>query len=175
MYCGRRGLEVLLERTRIRSRRRDERRELAIAQQHHGIAHVFVRAQRRLDLAQLDAVAVHLHLVIDAAAELDRAVGQQAAAVAGAVDPVGEFLRGELRAVEVPARHLGAADHDLAVHELDAHIGQRFAEREGARRCAENVFYMVSQYAHGGLGGSVMVVDLAVGREHAQALDPVER
>ena len=43
--------------------------------------------QRRLDLAQLDAEAADLHLVVDAAQELDRAVRQPAREVAGAVEP----------------------------------------------------------------------------------------
>ena len=43
--------------------------------------------QRRLDLAQLDAEAADLHLVVDAAQVLELAVGQAAGQVAGAVEP----------------------------------------------------------------------------------------
>ena len=43
--------------------------------------------ERRLDLAQLDAEAADLHLVVDAAQELDVAVGQVARQVAGPVEP----------------------------------------------------------------------------------------
>ena len=46
-----------------------------------------MRAQRRLDLARLDAEAAHLELVVDAAQELQRAVGAPARPVAGAVHP----------------------------------------------------------------------------------------
>ena len=43
------------------------------------LAHAGVLRQRGLDLAELDAVAAHLHLVVDAAEELERAVGAPAA------------------------------------------------------------------------------------------------
>ena len=43
--------------------------------------------QRRLDLAQLDAEAAELHLVVEPAQELDRAVRPAARQVAGAVEP----------------------------------------------------------------------------------------
>ena len=75
--------------------------------------------QRGLDLAQLDAEAAHLDLVVDAAEELERAVGQPARQVAGAVEPrarlaaerVGdEALGGQVRPAEVAAGQAGAAD-----------------------------------------------------------------
>ena len=43
-----------------------------LAGQHHGLAHQRMLAEPRLDLAQLDAVAAHLDLVVDAAQELQR-------------------------------------------------------------------------------------------------------
>jgi hypothetical protein len=45
-----------------------------------------VRQQRGLDLAELDAVAAHLDLVVLAAEELEHAVVAPAHQVAGAVD-----------------------------------------------------------------------------------------
>jgi hypothetical protein len=42
-------------------------------------------AQRLLDLAQLDAIAAHLHLIVGAAEELHRATGQASDAIAGAI------------------------------------------------------------------------------------------
>ena len=46
-----------------------------------------MRRQRRLDLPQLDAEAAQLHLVVDAAQELDRAVRQAARQIARPVQP----------------------------------------------------------------------------------------
>ena len=55
---------------------------------HRRVAHLGMCSQRRLDLAQLDAVAVDLDLVVAPAEELDVAVGQVPAEVAGAVEPL---------------------------------------------------------------------------------------
>ena len=46
-----------------------------------------MRQQRRLDLAELDAEAAHLDLAVDAAEELDAAVGQPRDEIAGAIHP----------------------------------------------------------------------------------------
>ncbi len=82
-----------------------------------------VGAQRGLDLAELDAEAAHLHLVVGAAEELDAAVGEVPHEVAGAVealaggagDGIGdEALGGQVGAVEVAARDAVAADVELA-------------------------------------------------------------
>ena len=82
-------------------------------------------ATARLDLAQLDAEAAHLDLVVDAAQELERAVRQPARQVAGAVQPrarrgrerVGdEALGRQLGPAEVAARQARAADVQLAGH-----------------------------------------------------------
>jgi len=43
-----------------------------------------VRGERRLDLAELDTEAAHLDLEVDAAEELEDAVGERAHPVAGA-------------------------------------------------------------------------------------------
>src|SRR4029077_17037694 len=89
----------------------------------HALPHRGVARQGRLDLPQLDAEAADLHLVVDAAEELDVAVGEPAGEVAGAVETpsrllgerIGdEALGGEGGAVEVAPRHPGAADVDLA-------------------------------------------------------------
>ena len=67
-----------------------------LARQHHRLAHRGVRAQRRLDLPGLDAEAAQLDLVVDAAEELEVAVGAAAHQVAGAVEPLaaGSALEG---------------------------------------------------------------------------------
>ncbi len=59
-----------------------------------GAAHGGVGVQRVLDLAEFDAEAADLHLVVDAADELQGAVGQSAHQVAGAVQ-AGAGFRGE--------------------------------------------------------------------------------
>ena len=95
------------------------------AGQHDRLAHRRVLGQPRLDLAQLDAEAADLDLVVDAAEELDAAVGQPAApgrrsgtaARRARRERVGdEALGGQLGPVEIAAGHAGAADVDLAGH-----------------------------------------------------------
>src|SRR6185295_7578045 len=88
-----------------------------------------VDRERRLDLAELDAEAAHLDLVVGAAQVLDAAGWQIAAEVAALVEPrapgsrsagsagkrIGdEARRGQLGAPEVAERDAGAADADLA-------------------------------------------------------------
>ena len=105
-----------------------------------------------LDLAQLDPVAVDLHLVVLAAEELDVAVGQVAAQVAGAVEPLAggrmgdEALRGAGRIAEVAQGQPGAADVELArrpsrdgragacVEHVEGLVGQRPAVRDARPR-----------------------------------------
>ena len=58
-----------------------------LAGHDHGLADGRVRRERRLDLAQLDAEAADLDLVVDPAEALERAVGPPAGEVAGAVEP----------------------------------------------------------------------------------------
>ena len=81
-----------------------------------------MRAERRLDLAELDAEAADLDLAVGAAEEVEHAVGAPAHQVAGAVQPLRrarrvighEALGVELGAREVAARHAAAADVELA-------------------------------------------------------------
>ena len=112
------------------------------------LADVREPADDGLDLAELDAVAAHLHLVVEAAAELQLAVGQQRHEVAGAVHPgaagrrqVDEALGGQLRAVEVAAHDAVAADQQLAgrpdrvqlqvaVDDVHLGVGDRAADRD---------------------------------------------
>ena len=58
-----------------------------LARHRHGLAHAGVARERGLDLAQLDAEAADLDLVVDAAEELEGAVRPPADEVAGAVEP----------------------------------------------------------------------------------------
>src|SRR5215471_13835409 len=75
-----------------------------------------------LDLAQLDAETADLHLMIDAAEVVDRAVRQVAGKVAGAIQPrsrsvaerIGnEFLGGQFGAVEISDPHIDTSDVQL--------------------------------------------------------------
>ena len=96
-----------------------------LAREDDRLAHRRMRADRGLDLAQLDAEAADLDLVVDAAEVLEIAVRQPARQVAGPVQPPAgvsakrvrhEPLGGQLRAVQVPAGDAGAADVDLPRH-----------------------------------------------------------
>ena len=78
--------------------------------------------ERGLDLAELDAEAADLHLMVDAAEELDVSVGAVAGEIAGPVEPLAgaaegigdEALGGEIGPPEIAARQAGAADVELA-------------------------------------------------------------
>src|SRR5438034_6818087 len=92
------------------------------AHQHRGVADAGARAQQRLDFLELDAVPLDLHLPVDAAAELECAVGASMHEVAGAVPAPAieddEFLRAELGLVEIAERDAGATGQQLAVVRL---------------------------------------------------------
>ena len=111
-------------------------------------------ADNSLHLLELDAEAAYLHLTVPAADKLDVTVGQVAHDVAGAVNS-GVFsgisgisgegivyvdLGGLLGAVEIAARHLRAADPQLAgsahrytmalrIHDIEMYIRNRLADR----------------------------------------------
>src|SRR5690242_15118514 len=80
--------------------------------------------QRRLDLAQLDPEAAHLHLLVGTAEVLELAVAPPPGQVPGPVHPgsgraegVGdETVRGEPRPAEVAAGKPGTGDIKLADH-----------------------------------------------------------
>lgn len=83
--------------------------------------HARLPRDRDLNLARLDEIAADLHLTVEAADELDRAVGQPAREVA---HPIGALtrarrmrealLRGLLRIVGIAARETRARDDNLA-------------------------------------------------------------
>ncbi len=56
-----------------------------LAQQHHRLAHLRLLGQGRLDLAQFDAKAAQLDLLIDAAEILEFAIWQTTREIAGAI------------------------------------------------------------------------------------------
>ncbi|GAB3512337.1 hypothetical protein GCM10027575_27440 [Phytohabitans suffuscus] len=147
-----------------------------LADDDHDVADAGQRGHRGLDLAQLDAVAADLHLVVDPADELQRAVGAAAGDVAAAVQAgagragrVGyEPLGGELGPAEVAAGHAGAADVDLAgdadrhraaggVEQVDAEVGQGVADRAGVRPLQVGGDHAVVGHVDGRLGDAVHV------------------
>src|SRR6185295_1809066 len=95
---------------------------------------------RGLDLAELDAIALDLHLLVLAAEELDIAVRQVAAEVAGPVEPLAgarmdeERGGGLLRVPEVALREADAADVELPGHPDRARVESVVQHREGLVR-----------------------------------------
>src|SRR6185312_15024616 len=97
-----------------------------LAHHHHGGGDLRLSGEHTLDLAQLDADAADLDLVVDTAEELDPTPGEPSRQVAravhalpwylfGAVERVGhEPLGGQLGAPEVAAGEAGAGDAELA-------------------------------------------------------------
>ncbi|GLZ28521.1 hypothetical protein Lesp02_07110 [Lentzea sp. NBRC 105346] len=145
-----------------------------LAQQHGGLADVRVFEQHGLDLAELDAVAVQLDLVVRAAEELEVAVGAPPGQVTGPVHPAGavgvgdEPFGGESRPVEVAAGELRSGDVDLTadadrcgpqrrIEHVHPGVPVRLPEREHARRHDLAGFDRVLGAADRGLGGAVLV------------------
>ncbi len=63
------------------------RAQRVLARHHHRLAHPRMGEERRFDLAQLDAEAAHLDLVVEAAEKVEPRVRQEAHQVAGGVHP----------------------------------------------------------------------------------------
>ena len=82
-------------RTLIRPhRRRAASRAQILAGENHRVADLRGAGERRLDLAELDAEAADLDLVVDAAEELDGPVRAIAGEVAGAIEPLAGLAEG---------------------------------------------------------------------------------
>lgn len=73
--------------------------------QHHRAMDRRLAQQRGFDVAEFDAVAADLHLVVQPTEELQAAVGQPAGLVAGAIEPAPQCLR----VVEAPGGHVRVA------------------------------------------------------------------
>ncbi len=130
------------------------------------------------DLAQLDAEAADLHLLVGAADELDVAIGVTPGQVAGAVHPpargerVGDKALGrQLRPAVVSVRDMCSGDVDLTDHPgrdgpqrvvEQVHLGVDLgpADRHYAR--ALGAFHRVAGAVHDRLGRSVEVVQRRV-------------
>ena len=121
---------------------------------HRAVADTGHAQQRVLDLADLDPEAADLDLGVPAAEELQLAVGQPAAVVAAAVEPLARPVRighegppGALGIVDVPAADADPGEDDLAggaerhrrqvfVDDVDMHIVDRAARAGPGRRRA---------------------------------------
>ncbi|KWT97252.1 hypothetical protein APY03_1692 [Variovorax sp. WDL1] len=152
---------------------------LVFARDDHAARHARRLVAARLDLAELDAVAAHLDLEVEAAQVFQEAVVAPAAAVAAAVDQRVDAVDGgrhealgrELGPVEVAQRHAHAADADLARHadraglqvaveDPDAGVRHRAADRDAARR-DDRALHAPDGRPHGGFRRSVEVPELA--------------
>ncbi len=142
--------------------------------------------QRRLDLAQLDTEAAQLHLMVTAAEVLDVARRQPARHVPAPVERVAllgderigdEALRRQLGAIQVPARHLHAADEELPanadrhrraqlVEQVDPRVLDRLADRHDRRTRHARPRGDVDR----GLGRAVEVVKLDVREARREAV-----
>ncbi len=87
-----------------------------VMRDHRRVSDRRVSEQQGLDLAGLDPYAVHLHLGVDPAQQLQRPVGAAAGQIPGAVHPAAavrvghEPLGREFRLRQVPRRHSGSRD-----------------------------------------------------------------
>ncbi len=106
-----------------------------LADHHHGPADTGVDRDRRSHVAELDAEAADLHLLVSAAQELDVAVGIAPGDVTRPVQPPArrervsdEPLGRQRRPTEVSVRHMCSADVDLADY-ADGHRLQRVIEQ----------------------------------------------
>ncbi|CAB3893532.1 hypothetical protein LMG26858_03855 [Achromobacter anxifer] len=153
--------------------------------QHHGRrAHARLAIERGFDLAELDAKAPHLHLVVAAAQAMDLPMLVDARQVAAAVHAgiviargprIGQELFGrQFRPAQIAARHAGTGDAQLAHLPLRQHravlaahqhavIGQRLAY---GHRLAGQQFGQARRYRR--LGRPVGVEQAAAGRGPAR-------
>ncbi len=123
-----------------------------LARQHHGVPNRRVLPQHGLDLAELDAVAADLHLVVHPAQELDVSIREPAREIACAIharttlirESIGEEPRfGQLATVQV-----AAGDADPGHVELTRNTG-----RNGLTMWIENVnTHIVDGSTNAGIG-----------------------
>ena len=93
-----------------------------LPRENDGLADLRQAQERRLDLAELDAEAADLDLMIDAAQELDVPIRPIAREVAGSIQPLArlaervrnEALRRQIRPPQITARKARPADVELA-------------------------------------------------------------
>ncbi len=140
--------------------------------------HVRVGGEQRVDLGRRDLVAAARDDVLEAADDLDPAVGAHAGEVAGAEIAVGEGGRGESRIVEVAQHAEGRADAQLAggaVGREPAVVGED-AEFDALRRPADRAGTLVAlvrqqaKVARSRFGEPIEVVDAGSRQRRPHAL-----
>ncbi len=141
-----------------------------------GFAYGGVVAEGGFDFAEFDAVAADFDLLVDAAEEVEGAVGEVAGLVAAAVEAgagravgVGEeSFGGEVGAVEVAAGDGGSGDVDLAGHpdghqlsccveEMDGRVGERDSDGVAVGAVEVGRLDLVVGGVDGGFGDAVHV------------------
>ncbi|MCK8501112.1 hypothetical protein M0222_25350, partial [Myxococcus fulvus] len=147
-----------------------------------GVTQARRHAEDGLDFTQLDAEATHLHLEVEAAEELEGAVGLPASGVTGAVEPVArdaaervghEGGGGGVRPSQVAVGEVGATDEDFTgdadgdgltegVEDVELRVANGAADgrqaRPGGGRTVET-----EGGDDVGLGGAVLVFEDAAG------------
>ncbi len=158
---GQRPTEKCTQRRRVRQRtgrrrhiRDQPRAPLPMLDDDRGLCHVGVRGERGFDLAELDAIAANLHLIVEPAEIVDGPVRAIPRAIAGAVQACafrpGERIRheafgGQIGPRVIAARDARAADENLAgdahrnlreirVEQVHLQVGDRTADRHRVER-----------------------------------------
>ena len=178
---------------------RDERAEAAaeilVAGGHHGGFHDRrVRIERGLDIAQLDAIAAALHLIVATTQEHELAVLVEGHEIARTIEPFVEVRLERIRH-ERPSRLLGIApvsgrdgrpaDVELAdlagcdaaavgVEDQHVRVGARAADRQTVLSGEPPAIDMVVR-AHVRLGGPVQVVELGARQQVRELLQVLHR
>ncbi|MNV03774.1 hypothetical protein D3C71_940550 [compost metagenome] len=168
--------------------RHDVRHQLlaarAVEGQDHGFLHVGMFLQTRFDFPEFDAQAANFHLVVDASAVIDGAIGAIPRQVAGAVQALAaaervdhETLGSQRTTTVITARQTNAAEVQLthraqrqrlqfAVENAGAQIGDRSADRH-----AVATLFDAGPVGHvdGRFGRAIQVVQVGL-RQAAQGL-----
>src|SRR3989338_7802118 len=149
------------------------RRAQIVAQQGGGLTYAGLSEQSGVNLAQFDTLATQLDLMVEAAQVLDVAVGQEAAAVARAIQALASLERagdkgrgGQLVAIQVATRQARSADVELAnraewqrikalVEDIQLDVGDGFADGHEAQR--RGVVADPDADVDGGFGGPIKV------------------
>ena len=146
-----------------------------------------------LDLAELDAEAADLDLLVVAAEEVDIAVGPIASKIAGLVQAIAgderaveEALGGELGTVEIPARHPRPADVDLThcaerhrlavrVQQINPRVRDRAADRDDELGGVVSAQRAGRSASNGRLGGAVEIDQLRRASRENRVAEPMRR
>ena len=147
----------------------------------HGLFHSGVLFHGHFHFAELDAVAAHLHLAVDAALVVDLTVGQFRSAVAGLVHATAgnerireETFGGKVITTDVAFRHASAAEVELAffpllhrlhllIEHVQLHVVDGLAD-VGQCRPGGRIALQFQLAHHVAFGGAVLVAEAAAGQ-----------